>query len=160
MVSFMHRPLYPRNESSVRTGHNAGLKPAVKRKTSVPVRWQIQILSPPGLPEILAVLSPILDSKTKLCYGYIITFSTLNLQLCVSQAKKKNCLLNPKKTHKLLREVENVYAFPQFKWTHGPIHRETENSKMFKGTSRGTVHSSFRLQAVRRQLSSPDLLFL
>jgi hypothetical protein len=101
--------LYPRNESGgVPTGQNAGLKPVEKRKTSVPARSQTQILHPPPPPrllEILAVLSPILNSKTKLCYGYTITFSTLNLQLCVSQAPttpppKKKCLLNPKKIHK------------------------------------------------------------
>jgi hypothetical protein len=141
----MHRPLYPRNESGVPTGQNADLKPVEKRKTPVPARRKYK--SPPRLPEILAVLSPSLDSKTKLRYGYTITFSTLNLQLCVSQ-KKKKCLLNPKKTYTLLREVEYVHLFPQFKWAHGPIHKETENSKMFKGTSRGTMHSSFRLQPV------------
>jgi hypothetical protein len=83
----MHRPQYPRNKSGVPTGQNAVLKPVEKRKTSVPAKSQIQI--PPRPPKILAVLSPILDSKTKLCYGYIITFSTLNLQLCLSQVKKK-----------------------------------------------------------------------
>jgi hypothetical protein len=39
--------------------------------------------------------------------------------------------------------VEYVYVFPQFKWAHGPIHKEKDNSKMFKDTSRGTLPSDY-----------------
>ena len=64
-------------------GEEKNLCSCQKSNTNTP----LQI--PPRLPEILADLSPILESKTKLCYGHTITFSTLNLQLSLSQAKKK-----------------------------------------------------------------------
>jgi len=46
-------------------------------------------------------------------------------------------------------------VFPQFKWAHGPIHKETENSKMFKDTFRGTVHSSSDYNRSEDTLAAP-----